>query len=192
VQTYGAAYIQLMYTFYLPPRWCMWQAAGFMQEFRVVVGLDIAAPSFGQMGDRFAPVELRIRQRCKQLAACSLLLAGLGATRPTSSSTARARTSGGAANGTNRCAAETPRAPWRKAHLSIDPDMNVRAIAGARAGKRLVLTVVGGCCDTQQSVHQSDTAVRSIYAPDSSYRAGGSSRGFTTINARVNVPLGAV
>ncbi|MGA9912970.1 MAG: hypothetical protein WBR17_10585 [Paraburkholderia sp.] len=96
MQTYGAAYIQLIYTFYLPPRWFMWQVTGFMQEFRVVVGLDIAAPRFGQMGDLFTPVELRVQQRCKQLAA--RLARGEAVTVIVDST------------GTNRSTAETPRA----------------------------------------------------------------------------------
>ena len=61
--TYTDAYIELIYTFYRLFGWGMRQITGRMEEFRAIRGLDIAVPSFGHLGDRFAALTISIRQR---------------------------------------------------------------------------------------------------------------------------------
>jgi hypothetical protein len=61
--THTDAYIELIYTFYRLFGWGMRQITGRMEEFRAIRGLDIAVPSFGHLGDRFAALTISIRQR---------------------------------------------------------------------------------------------------------------------------------
>ena len=66
--TYTAAYIELIYTFYRLFGWGMRQTTGYMEDLWATRGLDIAVPSFGQLCDRFAALEVSVTQRCTQLA----------------------------------------------------------------------------------------------------------------------------
>jgi hypothetical protein len=123
--TYTPAYAELIYTYYRLLRFGMRQITGFMQDFWAVRGLDIAVPSFGHLSDLFATLELRVRQHCEQLAA--RLARGEALTVIVDSTGMRfGRASEWHRKKYGRAATRTP---WRKVHLSIDPDMNVHAIA---------------------------------------------------------------
>jgi len=66
--TYTAGYIELIYTFYRLFGWGMRQATGYMEDYWAIRGLDIPVPSFGQLCDRFATLEISVTQRCIVLA----------------------------------------------------------------------------------------------------------------------------
>lgn len=88
-------------------------------------GLDIPVPSFGQLSDRFANLDISVRQRCQRLAkrladgeAVDLFIDSTGM------SFGRASQWYEVKYGTR-----PNRTPWRKMHLAIDPAMNVHGIA---------------------------------------------------------------
>ncbi|MGF6971578.1 hypothetical protein QFZ94_000005 [Paraburkholderia sp. JPY465] len=121
---YTAGYIELIYTFYRLFGWGMRQTTGYMQDYWATRGLDIAVPSFGQLCDRFAALEASVTQRCEQMArrlargeAVSLIVDSTGL------SFARA-----GQWYEEKYGKKADRTPWRKMHLSIDADMNIRAI----------------------------------------------------------------
>ena len=66
--TYTAGYIELIYTFYRLFGWGMRQITGYIEDYWVTRGLDIPVPSSGQLSERFAALELSVRQRCVVLA----------------------------------------------------------------------------------------------------------------------------
>jgi hypothetical protein len=122
--TYTAGYIQLIYTFYRLFGWGMRQTTGYMQDYWATRGLDIPAPSFGQLCDRFAALEVNVTQRCEQLArrlargeAVSLIVdsTGLGFARAGQWYE-------------EKYGKKADRTPWRKMHLSIDAQTNIHAI----------------------------------------------------------------
>jgi len=122
--TYKVAYIELIFTFYRLFGWGMRQITGYMEDLWETKGLDIPVPSFGHLSDRFAAMKLHIKQRCEQLAkklargeAVTILIDSTGLS--------FGRASQWYEEKYGRPAARTP---WRKAHLSIDLDMNVYAL----------------------------------------------------------------
>ncbi|MGC3030440.1 IS5 family transposase [Burkholderia sp. DN3021] len=123
--TYTNAYIELIYTFYRLFRWAMRQITGFMEEYWRLRGLEIAVPSFGQLSERFATLTVPVRQRCQRVAnrlaqgeAISLIVDSTGMNFGRASEWHR-----------QKYGRDASRTPWRKVHLSIDPDMNMPAIA---------------------------------------------------------------
>lgn len=122
--TYTTAYIELIYTFYRLFGWGMRQTTGYMEDFWAMRGLDIPVPSFGQLCDRFAALEVSVTQRCVQLArrlargeAISLIVDSTGLSFGRASEWYE-----------EKYGHKAMRTPWRKMHLSIDADMNVHAI----------------------------------------------------------------
>jgi hypothetical protein len=122
--TYTAAYIELIYTFYRLLGWGMRQTTGYMEDFWATRGLDIAVPSFGQLGDRFAALEPGVTQRCVQRArrlarreSTSLIVDSTGLSFGRASQWYE-----------QKYGHKATRTPWRKMHLSTDADMNVHGI----------------------------------------------------------------
>ena len=122
--TYTAAYIELIYTFYRLFGWGMRQTTGYMEDLWATRGLDIAVPSFGQLCDRFAALEVSVTQRCTQLArrlacgeAISIIVDSTGLSFGRASEWYE-----------QKYGHKATRTPWRKMHLSIDTDMNVHGI----------------------------------------------------------------
>jgi hypothetical protein len=122
--TYTTAYIELIYTFYRLFGWGMRQTTGYMEDFWATRGLDIAVPSFGQLCDRFAALEVSVTQRCAQLArrlargeAISMIVDSTGLSFGRASEWYE-----------QKYGHKATRTPWRKMHLSIDADMNVHGI----------------------------------------------------------------
>jgi hypothetical protein len=66
--TYTTAYIELIYTFYRLFGWGMRQITGYMEDYWATRGLDIPVPSSSQLCERFAALEVSVRQRSVQLA----------------------------------------------------------------------------------------------------------------------------
>lgn len=123
--TYTNAYIELIYTFYRLFRWAMRQITGFMEEYWRLRGLEIAVPSFGQLSERFATLPVPVQQRCQRVAdrlangeAISLIVDSTGMSFGRASEWHR-----------QKYGRDARRTPWRKVHLSIDPDMNIHAIS---------------------------------------------------------------
>jgi hypothetical protein len=122
--TYTTSYIELVYTFYRLFGWGMRQITGYMEDFWATRGLDIPVPSSGQLCDRFAALEVDVRQRCAHLArrlargeAISMIVDSTGLSFGRASEWYEQKYGHKAA-----------RTPWRKMHLSIDAQMNVHAI----------------------------------------------------------------
>jgi hypothetical protein len=122
--TYTTAYIELILTFYRLFGWGMRQITGYMEDYWATRGLDIPVPRASQLGERFASLEVRVTQRCEQLArrlACgekiSLIVDSTGLSFGRASQWYEEKYSH-----------KATRMPWRKMHLSIDADMNVHAI----------------------------------------------------------------
>lgn len=122
--TYTAGYIELIYTFYRLFGWGMRQITGYMEDYWSTRGLDIAVPSSAQLCDRFAALDVNIKQRCERLArrlaageAISIIVDSTGLSFGRASQWYE-----------EKYGRKAARAPWRKMHLSIDADMNVHAI----------------------------------------------------------------
>lgn len=82
-------------------------------------------PSFGHLCDRFAALEVSVKQRCGQLArrlaggdAVSLIVDSTGLSFGRASEWYE-----------QKYGHKATRTPWRKMHLAIDPDMSVHAIS---------------------------------------------------------------
>ena len=122
--TYTTAYIELIYTFYRLFGWGMRQTTGYMEDYWATRGLDIPVPSSSQLCERFAALQLSVRQRSVQLA--RRLASGEAITMIVDSTgLSFGRASEWYEQKYGRKATQTP---WRKMHLSIDADMNVHAI----------------------------------------------------------------
>ncbi|MGF6383806.1 IS5 family transposase [Paraburkholderia sp. JPY303] len=124
-RTYSDAYLELIFIFYRLFGWGMRQITGHMHEFRALRGLDIGVPSFGLLSERFRTLEVQVKQRCARVAerlrngeAISLIVDSSGMSFGRASEWHRQKY--------GRDASQTP---WRKMHLSIDPEMNVHQIA---------------------------------------------------------------
>jgi hypothetical protein len=117
--TYTTAYIELIYTFYRLLGWGMRQTTGYMEDYWATRGLDIPVPSSSQLCERFAALQVSVRQRSVQLArrlasgeAIIMIVDSTGLS--------FGRTSEWYEQKYGRKATQMPR---RKMHLSIDADM---------------------------------------------------------------------
>ena len=121
---YYTAYIELIYTFYRLFGWGMRQISGYMEDYWETAGLDIRAPSFGHLSDRFSDLDIQVRQRCDRLA--RRLAKGEKVTiLVDSTGLSFGRASQWHEEKYGRKATQTP---WRKMHLAIDPEMNIHAV----------------------------------------------------------------
>lgn len=123
--SYQAAYIELIYTFYRLFGWGMRQITGYMEDYWQTHGLDIPVPSFGHLSDRFAGLGLSVKLRCASLAerlargeSVSIVVDSTGLSFGRASQWYE-----------EKYGKKAGRTPWRKMHLSIDPDMNVHGVA---------------------------------------------------------------
>lgn len=123
--SYRDVYIELIYTFYRLHRWGMRQITGFMEDCWATRGLDIPVPSFGNLSDRFAKLNVTVKQRCSRLAQrlangekVDILIDSSGLSFGRASQWYEVKY--------GKKASITP---WRKMHLSTDPDMNIHKIA---------------------------------------------------------------
>src|SRR6202521_3031503 len=122
--TYTTAYIELIYTFYRLFGWGMRQITGYMEDYWATRGLDIPVPSSSQLCERFAALEVSVRQRSVQLArrlasgeAVSMIVDATGLSFGRASQWYE-----------QKYGHPATRTPWRKMHLGIDADMNIHAI----------------------------------------------------------------
>lgn len=122
--TYKQAYIELIYMFYRLFRWGMRQITGYFSDLWKTKSLAISVPSFGHLSDLFATLPVKIRQFCDKLASriergesISLILDSTGLRF-------------GKASHWYETKYEKPclNTPWRKMHLSMDPEMNIHGL----------------------------------------------------------------
>lgn len=70
---HAQAYIELICTFYRLFGWGMRQISGYMEDYWATRGLAIAVPSTSQLSERFAAMQVPLRQR-----ACQVLCDNVG------------------------------------------------------------------------------------------------------------------
>ena len=122
--TYKQSYIELVYTFYHLFGWGMRQITGFLEDFWRIKKLDIPVPSFGHLSDLFCALPLKVRQFCDKLA--KRIAQGEPIDLIFDSTGLRF----GKANHWYQTKYGKPckQTPWRKLHISMDPQMNVHGI----------------------------------------------------------------
>jgi hypothetical protein len=122
--TYKQPYIELIYLFYRLFGWGMRQMTGYFEDLWCTKKLDIPVPSFGHLSDLFADLPLKVRQFCEKLA--KRTEHGELITLIFDSTGLRV----GKASHWYETKYEKPcnQTPWRKLHLSMDPEMNVHNI----------------------------------------------------------------
>jgi hypothetical protein len=122
--TYKHPYVELIYMFYRLFRWGMRQITGYFSDLWKTKSLAISVPSFGHLSDLFAALPVKIRQFCDKLVSridrgesISLILDSTGLRF-------------GKASHWYETKYEKPclNTPWRKMHLSMDPEMNIHGI----------------------------------------------------------------
>jgi hypothetical protein len=103
----------------------MRQITGLMEDYWNTRGLDIPVPSFGNLSDRFSKLDVSVKQRCRRLAkrlangeAVDIIIDSSGMSFGRASQWYEVK-----------YGKEASITPWRKMHLSIDPDMNIHEIA---------------------------------------------------------------
>jgi Transposase DDE domain len=122
--TYLAPYIQLIYTLYRLFGWGQRQITGYFEDLWKTKGLDIPVPSFGHLCDLFFPVSLEVKQFCNKLCkrikngeVIDLIADSTGLTFGKASHWYETKYNKPCDN-----------KPWKKMHISIDPEMNIQAI----------------------------------------------------------------
>lgn len=122
--TYKQPYVELIYLFYRLFRWGMRQIKGYFEDIWRVKKLEIPVPSFGHLSDLFSTLPVRIKQFCdklvqrvKQGEPVSLILDSTGM-----------RFDKAGHWYETKYGLPCKQTPWRKLHLSIDPDMNIHGI----------------------------------------------------------------
>lgn len=122
--TYKEAYIELIYTFYRLFGWGIRQITGYFEDIWKTKGLDIPVPSFGHLSDLFSELPVKVKQFCEKLA--KRVAQGESITLIFDSTGLRF----GKASHWYETKYGKPctHRPWRKLHLSIDPEMNIHGI----------------------------------------------------------------
>lgn len=122
--TYNRPYIELVYMFYRLFGWGIRQMTGYFEDLWRTKKLDIPVPSFGHLSDLFYAIPLRVRQFCDKLA--KRIEQGESITLIFDSTGLRF----GKASHWYQTKYGKPcnQTPWRKLHLSVDPQMNVHGV----------------------------------------------------------------
>ena len=122
--TYKPAYSELMYTLYRLFGWGLRQITGYFGDLWRTKKIDIPVPSFGHLSDLFAGLPLKIRQFCETLKAriergesVDLILDSTGLRFGKASHWYETKYGKPCIN-----------TPWRKMHLSMDPEMNMHGL----------------------------------------------------------------
>lgn len=119
--TYKQAYVEVIYMFYRLFGWGMRQMGGYFEDLWKTKNLNIPVPSFGHMSDMFATIPVKTKQYCDKLAkrirdgeSISLILDSTGIRFDKASHWYETKYNKSCKN-----------RPWRKLHLSMDPEMNI-------------------------------------------------------------------
>jgi hypothetical protein len=122
--TYQAAYIELIYTFYRLFDWGIRQTTGYFEDLWRTKDLDIPVPSFGHLSDLFSALPVKVKQFCNKLAkrvangeSISLILDSTGLRFGKASHWYE-----------TKYGKPCTQRPWRKMHLSMDPEMNMHGV----------------------------------------------------------------
>ena len=122
--TYKPAYIELMFTLYRLFGWGLRQITGYFEDLWRTKKIDIPVPSFGHLSDLFVGMSLKIRQFCETLKAriergesIDLILDSTGLRFGKASHWYETKYGKPCIN-----------TPWRKMHLSMDPEMNMHGL----------------------------------------------------------------
>lgn len=122
--TYKPAYIELMFTLYRLFGWGIRQITGYFEDLWQTKNIYIPVPSFGHLSDLFASLPLKIRHFCETLKAriergesIDLILDSTGLRFGKASHWYETKYG-------KPCITT----PWRKMHLSIDPEMNMHGL----------------------------------------------------------------
>ena len=123
-QTYTDSYIELIYTFYRLFNWGIRQTIGYFEDIWETKNLDIPAPSFGHLSDLFSCLPVDIKQHCDKIIKkiqqgepVTLIIDSTGLRFDKASHWYEEKYGKPCKN-----------TPWRKMHISIDPQMNMHAI----------------------------------------------------------------
>ncbi len=122
--TYKQTYIELVYMFYRLFGWGMRQINGFFEDLWRTKKLDIPVPSFGHLSDLFSTIPLKVRQFCDKLAkriaqgeSIELIFDSTGLRFGKASHWYQ-----------TKYGKPCKQTPWRKLHMSMDPQMNVHGV----------------------------------------------------------------
>lgn len=122
--TYKPPYIELIYTFYRLFCWGIRQMTGYFEHLWKTKKLDICVPSFGHLSDLFASLPVKVKQFCDQVVktirsgeSVALIFDSTGLRFDKASHWFETKYK-------KHCNIT----PWRKMHLSMDPDMNIHGI----------------------------------------------------------------
>lgn len=121
---YTKGYVELIYLMYRVMNFGIRQMTGYFKDLWESKELDIAVPSFGHLSDLFASLDLKVKHYCKVLA--DRLKEGEDITL-VFDSTGMAFDKASSWYETKYCRKPKNR-PWRKLHLSIDPNMEVYGV----------------------------------------------------------------
>lgn len=122
--TYKQPYIELVYLFYRLFGWGIRQMTGYFEDLWRTKNLNILVPSFGHLSDLFSAIPLKVRQFCEKLAkrieqgeSITLIFDSTGLRFGKASHWYQ-----------TKYGKSCHQTPWRKLHLSMDPQMNVHDI----------------------------------------------------------------
>jgi len=151
--TYQAAYIELIYTFYRLFGWGIRQTTGYFEDLWRTKDLDIPVPSFGHLSDLFSALPVEVRQFCDKLAqrvergeAVTLILDSTGLRFGKASHWYE-----------TKYGKPCTQKPWRKMHLSMDPEMNMH-------GVEITDYESSDCSATIRNAHQRQLELRIVVA----------------------------
>ena len=122
--TYLTPYIQLIYTLYRLFGWGQRQITGYFEDLWKSKGLNIPVPSFGHICDLFSQISVQVKQFCNKVCnkikngeAIDLIADSTGLTFGKASHWYETKYNKPCNN-----------KPWKKMHISNDPDLNIHAI----------------------------------------------------------------
>ena len=124
MSTYLAPYIQFIYILYRLFGWGQRQITGYFEDLWKTKGLDIPVPSFGHLCDLFSQVSIKVKQFCNKI--CRRIKNG----EPIDLIVDSTGLTFGKASNWYETKYNKPcnTKPWKKMHVSNDPDMNVHVI----------------------------------------------------------------
>ena len=121
---YKQPYVELVYMFYRLFGWGMRQITGLFEDLWRTKKLDIPVPSFGHLSDLFSAIPLKVRHFCNKLAKritkgepIALIFDSTGLRFGKASHWYQ-----------TKYGKPCKQTPWRKMHLSMDPEMNAHGV----------------------------------------------------------------
>lgn len=173
--TFSPAYTELMYTMYRLLNFGMRQLTGYFEDLWKMKNLRTQVPSFGHLSDMFATLPLKVKQFCNRLVgriqngeSITLILDSSGFQFSRSSHWYETKYD-------KPC----KQRPWRKLHVSMDPDHNMYGVHVSESTTPDILMMKPLVSDT--SLPDIDTVIA-----DGGYY---STEGVEALNARGIIPV---